>query len=366
MARTFRTVRAVGERSASASIRVAMRAAVSVVGHSTRRRAANAVARVAIRLFDAPRAAVLLDPEAIRALDVIPPPPVRLPEMLTVVASVGRPTLHIDDTVALSGSLAGDAIRRRRLVSSSGRRGRAVVDRRAAETLWPDLPNGVAVPLVFGRRIVGVLAIGYDAPRGNRASDRQTLSGYASVAAVGLIAAIRHEAAVRQAIADPLTGLLNRAGFDRRLREELDRDHRATTVTGALVMMDLDHFKHVNDTWGHLVGDAVVEIVARHAIRTQIRSYDVPCRIGGDEFAVILPHTSLDNAAAVAERIRQAVLDAPTDTVGVPRGTIGASLGVVSFVAGGIGPDEIIARADRILYGAKSRGRNRVLTDGAM
>jgi PleD family two-component response regulator len=159
-----------------------------------------------------------------------------------------------------------------------------------------------------------------------------------------LVTAIRHEEAARLAVADPLTGLLNRAGFDRRLREELDRDHRAGAVPGALVMMDLDRFKYVNDTWGHLSGDAVVRVIARFAIRAQVRSYDVPCRIGGDEFAVILPHTNLDDAV-------------------VPRGTIGASLGVVSFVAGGVGPDEILARADQIMYRAKRRGRNVVLAD---
>jgi diguanylate cyclase (GGDEF)-like protein len=232
-----------------------------------------------------------------------------------------------------------------------------------SSSLWSDVPDATAVPLIVRRRVIGALAVTHAGPDGLDWSRRQTLTDFARVAAAGLVAACQYEEAVRQAIADPLTGLLNRTGFDRRLREELDRNHRTTKIGGALVVMDLDNFKHVNDTWGHLVGDAVVRIVAHDAIRSQIRSYDVPCRIGGDEFAVILPHTDLHHAVAVADRLRRAVADAPTDTVGVPRGTVGASLGVVSFTAGGVGPDDILDRADRIMYRAKRRGRNLVLAD---
>lgn len=354
-----------GKPVAPPTMRASMRVAASVVGHSTRLRAANAVARAVLRLVGAPRAVVFLDPAAIRALEVVPSPPVRQPDTLVVAASAGRPSLHVGTTHRFVGSLMGEAVRQRGPVSSTGHSGSAGVPEDIASP-WPGLPDAVAVPLVHARRTIGVLVAGHDTSTGTGRVFRQALSDFAPVAAAGLVAASRYEEAQRQVITDPLTGLLNRTGFDRRLREELDRDHRAAMATGALVMMDLDHFKHVNDTWGHLVGDAVVRTIARHAIRAQVRSYDVPCRVGGDEFAVILPHTDLQHAVTVAERIRQAVLDAPTDTVGVPRGTVGASLGVVSFVAGGVGPDDILARADRIMYRAKRRGRNLVLTDSAV
>ena len=339
-----------------------MRLAASVVGHPTRLRAAKAIARGAMRLVGASRAVVLLDPEAIRALDVVPPPPIRLPDTLVVAASAGRPSLHVGPTNGIVGSLLGEPVRQKKITSNIGRLGE-VGSPEVIASLWPGLPAGVAVPLVHARRAIGVLVAGHDTSTSTAQLHRQALSDFASVAAAALVAASRYEEAQRQVITDPMTGLLNRTGFDRRLHEELDRDHRATMATGALVMMDLDRFKHVNDTWGHLAGDAVVCVVARHAIRAQVRSYDVPCRIGGDEFAVILPHTDLHHAVAVAERIRQAVLDAPTETVGVPRGTVGASLGVVSFDVGAVGPEDIVARADRIMYLAKRRGRNLVVAD---
>jgi diguanylate cyclase (GGDEF)-like protein len=340
-----------------------MRAAASVVGHPTRQRAANAVVRAAVRLVGAPRAVVFLDPHLIGAHAAMPPTPARPPTELFLLASVGQPRLRAGYARAVADGWLGDVLRPRRASAGIHRREIAVASAGAPASPWPGLPHAVAVPLKSGRLVVGVLVVGISLPSEVDASRLAALSGFAKVAGAGLVTAIRHEEAARLAVADPLTGLLNRAGFDRRLREELDRDHRAGAVPGALVMMDLDRFKYVNDTWGHLSGDAVVRVIARFAIRAQVRSYDVPCRIGGDEFAVILPHTNLDDAVAVAERISRGVANAPTETVGVPRGTIGASLGVVSFVAGGVGPDEILARADQIMYRAKRRGRNVVLAD---
>ena len=148
------------------------------------------------------------------------------------------------------------------------------------------------------------------------------------------------------------------------MREELERSARSQ-VSGALIMLDLDQFKHVNDTYGHLTGDAVIRLIATKAIKGQTRSYDVPCRVGGDEFAVILPHTSLSDALTVAERIRQAVMNAPTDTVGVPVGIVGASLGVAVFPASGISANDLVARADQAMYRAKNLGRNRIQVSGA-
>lgn len=362
LAKSSQSARRPEAHIAAVSTYAAMRAAASVVGHATRLRAANAVARASMRLVRATRAMVFIDPEAIRALDEASAPS-REPDVLVVEGSAGRSALHVGATYPAAQSLPGVALRQRRLVSSLGPKGSPDVSGIPALP-WPDLLAAVAVPLHRGRRTIGAIAVAFDAPDAVEPLHCRALSDFAPMAAAGLVAASRYEQAVRQAIVDPLTGLLNRAGFERRLREELDRDSRSSMVTGALIVMDLDRFKHVNDTWGHLVGDAVVRIIAVSAIRAQVRSYDVPCRIGGDEFAVILPHTDLHHAVAVAERIRQSVLDAPTELAGVSRGTVGASLGVVSFVAGGVGPVDILARADRLMYVAKRQGGNLVSANG--
>jgi diguanylate cyclase (GGDEF)-like protein len=186
----------------------------------------------------------------------------------------------------------------------------------------------------------------------------------APIFATSLVNAQRFAAIAGQSVSDPLTGLFNHGGFDQRLREELERSARSQ-VSGALIMLDLDQFKHVNDTYGHLTGDAVIRLIATKAIKGQTRSYDVPCRVGGDEFAVILPHTSLSDALTVADRIRQAVMNAPTDTLGVPVGIVGASLGVAVFPASGISADDLVARADQAMYRAKNLGRNRIQVSGA-
>ena len=358
-----RSVRASDVGASSVTVRDAMRAAASVVGHPTRQRAANAVARAAMRLVGASRAIVFLDPHVIGTLGAVPTPSVHRSEAFLLAASAGQPPLRAGVARAVAERWLGDVLRPRRAPAGIHRREIVVANADAPASPWPGLPHAVPVLLRSGRRMVGVLVLGIDVPDAVDAPRLAALSGFAKVAGAGLVAAIRHENAARLAVADPLTGLLNRAGFDRRLREELDRDHRAGAVPGALVMMDLDRFKHVNDTWGHLAGDAVVRVIAHFAIRANVRSYDVPCRIGGDEFVVILPHTNLHDAVAVAERISRGVVNAPTETAGVPRGTVGASLGVVSFVAGGVGPDDILARADRIMYRAKRRGRNLVVAD---
>lgn len=162
------------------------------------------------------------------------------------------------------------------------------------------------------------------------------------------------------AITDALTGLFNRRRFDDTLAEEVKRTLRYDTPLG-LVMIDLDHFKLVNDTHGHQVGDEVIRGVAQ-TIASTIRATDVAARYGGEELAVILPHTGLDGAVTMAERLRQAI-GARVYTLGEVslRGT--ASLGVTAFLADE--PDmtarRLLERADQALYQAKQAGRDRVV-----
>ena len=162
---------------------------------------------------------------------------------------------------------------------------------------------------------------------------------------------------VEMATHDFLTGLLNRRETYRRLGEELQRYQRSHEPFSVL-LLDLDHFKKVNDVYGHSAGDIVLQSVAE-AMRKGVRPYDLCCRYGGEEFLVILPETGLAAAAAAAERLR---LDIEKLEIRVAPGTllrVTASIGVATL-AGGEGGDQLISRADEAMYVGKQQGRNRV------
>ena len=156
---------------------------------------------------------------------------------------------------------------------------------------------------------------------------------------------------------DGLTGLYVRRYFDLRVQEEIERARRFGT-SFALVMLDLDDFKRLNDTMGHLVGDRALRGVAQLAQR-QLRGVDLAARYGGEELAFLLPRTSLADAHAVAERIRAAI--AGHDFGGL---RITASLGVAGWTEAGVtDPERLVERADAALYRAKAAGKNRVEID---
>ncbi|WP_052026081.1 GGDEF domain-containing protein [Amycolatopsis vancoresmycina] len=125
-------------------------------------------------------------------------------------------------------------------------------------------------------------------------------------------------------------------------------------------MLDLDHFKRVNDTHGHLAGDDVLRAVAR-AVRGEVRIYDAVGRFGGEEFVVLLPGIGQGHSAAVAERIRDAVASLAVETAGGRRiDGLSVSIGVAVHPAAGSGVDEVLGAADKAVYEAKHTGRNRV------
>ena len=290
--------------------------------------------------------------------------PHRVPSVLAVGARLGLPVrLRRGSTVAVAGTVTEWVLHHRRVVRIDGP-DHPVPEIAARLGRNPDVPgSAIIVPLVHGGQVLGVLCAGHHTTGSLTSRHAACLMELAPILATSLANAERFAVLAGQSVSDPLTGLLNHGGFDRRLREELERSARSH-VSGALIMLDLDHFKHVNDTYGHLTGDAVIRLLATTAIKGQTRSYDVPCRVGGDEFAVILPHTSLADALTVADRIRQAVMNAPTDAVGVPVGMVGASLGVAAFPASGLKAGDLVARADHAMYRAKHLGRNRIQVAG--
>lgn len=158
------------------------------------------------------------------------------------------------------------------------------------------------------------------------------------------------------AATDTLTSLPNRRSFLSRLERELAEARRRPLGEGAVLMLDIDHFKRVNDTWGHAVGDVVLQHFAE-VVRQSLRRGDFAGRLGGEEFAVLLPGAAAEDAVPLADRLREEVARSPAQSdVGPIRITV--SIGVAVF--DGSGASRLLERADEALYRAKSSGRNRV------
>jgi diguanylate cyclase (GGDEF)-like protein/putative nucleotidyltransferase with HDIG domain len=160
-------------------------------------------------------------------------------------------------------------------------------------------------------------------------------------------------------VTDWLTGLKNHGYFFDRLSEELERSRRYDRPL-AVIMADLDDFKRINDSYGHAAGDAVLRAVGE-VFRTQLREVDVACRVGGEEFGVIMPETDSDGAQMAAERLRLAAHEAAVPGVG----TVKLSLGVAVFPDDAAGRDELVAQADQALYVAKHEGKDMVVLAGS-
>ena len=156
---------------------------------------------------------------------------------------------------------------------------------------------------------------------------------------------------------DPLTGLLNRRGFESSLDGHLARCRRYG-ASGALLMLDLDGFKAVNDTLGHAAGDELIKSVAR-ALSSRLRQSDVVARLGGDEFAVLLPTESQDEAEAVAEALLKTIRKRATAGPDGEPGIVSASIGVAPLVDGQLVADQVLAKADLAMYAAKAAGKGR-------
>ena len=166
----------------------------------------------------------------------------------------------------------------------------------------------------------------------------------------------------REAHTDSLTGIANRRSFDDRMRSAL-QEARENEEALSLLMIDIDHFKKFNDSFGHQLGDKVLQLVAR-IFKTQIKGRDTVARYGGEEFAIILPATKLAGAAALAEHIREAVASRRIvqKRTGEDFGGITLSIGAASLRGDEPG-EAFIRRADEALYTAKREGRNRVITE---
>jgi two-component system, cell cycle response regulator len=169
----------------------------------------------------------------------------------------------------------------------------------------------------------------------------------------------------RMAMTDALTGCHNRRYFMSHMRRELKRTRRFGGEV-ALLVFDIDHFKHINDRHGHAAGDAVLVEFVRRVQASLPREYDWCARLGGEEFAVVLPQTDLTGATTVAEKIRRTVAAAPITTAAGPI-EITVSVGVSGLACfadrGAVSADHLLSRADDCLYHSKNDGRDRVTVD---
>ena len=219
------------------------------------------------------------------------------------------------------------------------------------------LPNTLATPLVAERRFLGALLLARRSRVAWTEGDRLLLSWAAVEVAAAFARAYALEAAERGARIDVLTGLPNRRYFDEALG--MERPRRRTDDSLGILMIDIDHFKLLNDRFGHATGDRVLRAVAE-AIALAVRTDDTPARYGGEEFAVLLRRTSAEQAVEVGERIRRAVMRLHPTSLGIEL-PVTVSVGVAVAAPQQPADARLVERADQALYRAKRQGRDRVV-----
>jgi diguanylate cyclase (GGDEF)-like protein len=227
------------------------------------------------------------------------------------------------------------------------------------------------IPLWRNEKLDGLLVFcSRDPTRFHRELASDFLAHLGVVAAICIENAVNRARLVRSGLTDFLTGFHNRRYLQSRLREELARAQRARQCLVCL-MIDVDHFKRVNDQYGHLAGDAVLREVARR-VDAEMRTSDTGARFGGDEFAIVLAQSSFEDGERVAQRVLRAVSSQPIKVGSHGSETVTLSIGVAAAAPSPQARDlkgmaeRLIAAADAALYRAKSEGRNRVATSENM
>jgi diguanylate cyclase (GGDEF)-like protein len=220
---------------------------------------------------------------------------------------------------------------------------------------FAETQSEMCVPLIIFGEKLGVLALDSAQRNAFVPEDIQPLESVADICAAAIQNAHNFDRMKQLAYVDGLTGIHNRRYFEMRIVEELERAGRFQGRM-SVIMVDIDHFKKMNDEFGHLLGDEMLRAVSS-ILKQQLRKMDMVCRYGGDEFAIVVPETTGESAMRVAEKLRRQI-----EThffPGVPR-AVTISCGVADYPAHGVTRDEVVAAADAALYLAKQAGRNRV------
>jgi two-component system cell cycle response regulator len=214
----------------------------------------------------------------------------------------------------------------------------------------------MCIPLVSFGQTLGVLLLDSAEKDAFKESDVQSLESVADICSNAIQNAHYVDRVKQLAYLDGLTGIFNRRFFELRIAEEIERARRFGAGM-AVIMVDIDQFKRLNDEFGHLLGDEVLRQVSS-VFHQQLRKIDVVCRFGGEEFAILLSQTNPQHAFGVAEKLRRLV--ETWQFPGVPR-PVTISAGAASYPDHGTTRDELVKAADAGLYAAKQAGRNRVL-----
>jgi diguanylate cyclase (GGDEF)-like protein len=237
------------------------------------------------------------------------------------------------------------------------------------KSLFPDSrPCSVTLlPLVRYGKLIGSFNIGsLDGERYVRGSRTDFFERLAAIVAICIENAANVQRLRRQGLTDTLTAINNRRFFEQRLQEEVEVAQRSDAPLSCM-LLDVDYFKRVNDTYGHQVGDQVLREVAA-LVRAQLRGSDVLARYGGEEFAALLSKTPMETAEEVAERVRRGVEENVFHLPGGEVFTVTISIGVATYIPaskpGTTSPsgEFLVGHADRCLYQAKAAGRNAVVS----
>ena len=220
------------------------------------------------------------------------------------------------------------------------------------------LKSHLTLPLAVEGEILGCLSLSSDRPNAFDAQDLQFLSVIGYQMAASLKHFQRFSSIKNMAIYDTLTGLYNRRYFEERLEVEAEKSFYSGAPI-SLVMVDIDHFKKVNDTFGHTDGDQVLCKISS-LLKASVRKKDTVARYGGEEFILILPEARLEQSFVIAERIRQLVENTPFE-VGRAQVNLTLSMGISNFPSHRVkSREELVKMADQALYDAKRGGRNKV------
>ena len=235
-----------------------------------------------------------------------------------------------------------------------------------AHIAQPQPGRTLCVPMMAHGETLGLLYVDSGSNAGEQSifgksgdSSEQLAKTLAEQAALALANLKLREALRTQSIRDPLTNLYNRRYMEESLDRELSRAVRKHTPV-SLMLIDVDHFKRFNDTFGHEAGDTVLRSLG-HLLQSQLRSEDIVCRFGGEEFVVILPDAPLDGARQRGEQLRAATKELITELHGQTLGRVTLSIGVATFPANGGTGAALVESADAALYRAKKEGRDCVV-----
>ncbi len=274
-------------------------------------------------------------------------------EMLAMAANRGKltPAGSLEAQLPYGMSLAGRAIQTGRAVVAND-----VSEEQGYVATFTETQAEMCLPLISFGEVLGVILL--DSARKNAfpPTDVQPLESVADICAAAIQNARHFEKTKQLAFLDGLTGIYNRRYFEQTIMQEIERCRRYEK-TMSVIMLDIDHFKKLNDEFGHLLGDEALRQVSALMVQN-VRKADIVCRYGGEEFAVLAPETTGENAVGIAEKLRRAV--ETWHFPGVPR-PVTVTAGVAEFPAQGNDRDELVKAADGALYAAKQAGRNRVL-----